>query len=182
MLVRTSAPADRMLQAVRTEVQNVDPDVILEEFSILRDRFAFNRDLMDLAHAELGKHASVAPVFAAIALLLAAIGLGAVMTHSVTHRTKEIGIRMTIGAAARDVRRMVLREGMTPVVIGMTVGLAASLAVNRVLQSQLVVVPPYDPMTMAGAPVVLLAVALLACGIPAQRAMRVDPVVALRYE
>ncbi len=77
---------------------------------------------------------------------------------------------------------MVLREGMLPVVIGMLLGLAASLAVNRVLQSQLVAVSPYDPVTMAGAPVVLIVVALLACLIPVRRAMHVDPVVALRHE
>ena len=91
-------------------------------------------------------------------------------------------MRMAIGAAAQDIRRMVLREGMLPVAIGMIVGLAASLAVNRILQSQLVGVSPYDPVTMAGAPVVLIVVALLACQIPARRAMHVDPVVALRHE
>jgi putative ABC transport system permease protein len=130
----------------------------------------------------LGKHALVAPVFAAIALLLAAIGLTAVIAHSVTQRTKEIGVRMAIGAAARDISRMILREGMSPVVIGMMLGLAASLAVNRILQSQLIGVTPYDPVTMAGASALLILVALAACQIPARRAMRVDPVVALRHE
>ena len=89
---------------------------------------------------------------------------------------------MAIGAAAKDVGRMVLREGMLPVAMGMLLGLAASFAVNRILQSQLVGVSPYDPMTMAGAPVVLIVVALLACQIPARRAMAVDPAVALRHD
>jgi ABC-type antimicrobial peptide transport system permease subunit len=124
----------------------------------------------------------VSPVFALIALLLAAIGLYAVIAHSVSQRTKEIGVRMAIGAAAEDIRRMVLRDGMLPGAIGMILGLAASLAVNRILQSQLVGVSPYDPVTMAGAPVVLIFVALLACLIPARRAMKVDPAVALRHE
>jgi len=89
---------------------------------------------------------------------------------------------MAIGAAARDVRKLILREGMTPVAIGTILGLLASLAVNRVLQSQLVGVSPYDPMTMAGAPILLMAVALLACQLPAQHAAHVDPVVALRHD
>jgi putative ABC transport system permease protein len=181
-LARTKVSADAIAQAIRTEAQKVDSDVVLEEFATLKARFAFNRDLMDLEHAELGKHASVAPVFALIALLLAAIGLGAVIAYSVTQRTKEIGIRMAVGAAAGDIGRMVFREGLAPVAIGMMLGLATSLAVNRVLLSQLVGVSPYDPVTMAGAPVVLIVVALLACHIPARRAMNVDPAIALRHD
>jgi ABC-type antimicrobial peptide transport system permease subunit len=91
-------------------------------------------------------------------------------------------VRMAIGAAAGDIRGMVLRNGMLPVAIGMILGLAASLAVNRILRSQLVGVSPYDPVTMAGAPVILILVALLACLIPARRAMNIDPAVALRHE
>jgi putative ABC transport system permease protein len=181
-LVRTSVPADRVAQAVRAEAQNVDLEVSLEEFATLKARFAFNRDLMDVEHAELGKHAAAAPVFALIALLLSAIGLSAVIAHSVTQRTQEIGVRMAIGAAARDVRRMVLREGMRPVAIGLVIGFVATPAVNRLLQSQLVGLSPYDPMTMATAPLVLIVVGLLACLVPARRAMHVDPVVALRHD
>lgn len=130
----------------------------------------------------MGKHAAVAPIFAVIALLLATIGLYAVIAHSVSQRTREIGVRMAIGATAENIGRMVLRDGMSPVAIGMILGLAASLAVNRILQSQLVGVSPYDPVTMVGAPVVLILVALLACRIPARRAMNVDPAVALRHD
>ena len=143
---------------------------------------AFERDFMDAQHSELGKYSTVAPVFAAIALLLAATGLVAVIAHSVGQRTKEIGVRMAIGAAARDIGRLILREGMRPVGLGLAIGLVASLAVNRLLQSQLVGVGPYDPVTMIGAPLLLIVVALLACRIPARRAMRIDPVVALRHE
>jgi ABC-type antimicrobial peptide transport system permease subunit len=156
--------------------------VIIEDFMTLDCNFAFRRDRMDLAHAELGKHASVAPIFVMIALLLAAIGLGAVIARSVTQRTKEIGIRMAVGAAAQDIRRMVLCDGMLPVAIGMILGVAASLTVNRVLQSQLVGVSPYDPVTIVGASLIMTLVALLACLIPARRAMNVDPTVALRHE
>jgi ABC-type antimicrobial peptide transport system permease subunit len=89
---------------------------------------------------------------------------------------------MAIGATVEDIRGMIFGEGMLPVAAGTILGLAASLAVNRVLQSQLVGVSPYDPATIASAPVILASVALLACGIPARRAMNVDPAIALRHD
>ena len=181
-LLRTSVPPNQVAQAVRADVQSVDPDVVLDEFGTLKASFAFDRDFMDAAHSELGKHAKVAPVFAVIALLLSAIGLSAVIAHSVSQRTKEIGIRMAIGAGAGEVGRMILREGMSPVAIGMLLGLAAAVAVNRVLQSQLVGVSPYDLVTLTGAPVLLIVIALVACQIPARRAVQVEPMVALRHE
>ena len=181
-LARAGVPPGQVAQAVRAEVQKLDSGLTLEDFTTLKARFAFDRDRMDLDHAELGKHSAVAPIFAVIALLLAAIGLYAVIAHSMSQRTKEFGIRIAIGAAARDIRRMVLRDGMLPVTIGMILGLAASLAVNRILQSQLVGVSPYDPVTMAGAPMVLILVALLASYLPARRAASLDPMVALRHD
>jgi putative ABC transport system permease protein len=180
--LRTGVPPDKVGPAVRAGLQNLDPDVVLEDFTTLKGSFAFDRDRMDLEHGEMGKHAAVAPIFALIALLLAAIGLYAVIAHSIGQRTKEIGVRMAIGAAAGDIRGMVLRDGMLPVAIGMILGLGASFAVNRILQSQLVGVSPYDPATMAGAPLILILVSLLACRIPARRAMNVDPAVALRHD
>jgi ABC-type antimicrobial peptide transport system permease subunit len=156
--------------------------VILKNFTTLKASFAFDPDQMDRAHSEMGKYAAVAPIFAVIALLLSAVGLYAVIAHSVSQRTKEIGVRMAIGAAPGQVEKMVLREGMLPVAIGLVVGLASSFAVNRILQSQLVGVSPYDIATMTGAPVILLVVAFLACRIPARRAMGTDPAIALRYE
>jgi predicted permease len=182
MLVRTAVPPDHVAQAVRAEVQKLDPDVSLEEFGTLKDSFAFDRDYMDAEHSELRKHAVVATIFSVIALLLAAVGLSAVVAHSVSQRTKEIGVRIAIGAAAQDIRRLIFREGMQPVALGLIAGFTVSLAVNRILQSQLVGVSPYDPVTLAIAPAVLMVVALLACQIPARRAMDVDPVVALRHE
>lgn len=181
-LTRTTLPPAEVAQTVRADVREVDPDVTLEEFETLAASFGFSRDRMDLKHAELNKHAAMAPVFAGIALMLAAIGLYAVIAHSIGQRTKEIGVRMAIGAAARDIGRMVLREGMLPVVAGILVGLATSFAVNRFLESQLVGVTPYDPLSMGGAPAVLTGIALVACRIPARRAMRVNPAVALRHD
>jgi hypothetical protein len=182
ILVRTSVPPDRVAAAVRAEIRNLDADVSLEEFSTLTARLGFNRDLMDLQHAELNKHAGVAPILAIVALLLAAMGLYAVIAHSVSQRTREIGIRMAIGAAAADIRRLILREGLQPVALGLLIGFTLSLGVNRILQTQLVGVSPYDPMTLITAPAILILVAVAACHLPARRAMRVEPVVALRHE
>ena len=89
---------------------------------------------------------------------------------------------MAIGARVEDIRKMIFSEGMLPVAIGTILGLAASLALNRVLQSQLVGVSPYDPATLAAAPAILAVVALLACAIPARRAMNLDPAIALRHD
>jgi putative ABC transport system permease protein len=181
-LVRTTGPTEPVAGAIRTATQGLDTDVQLENFGTLQASFAFDRDFMDAEHSELGKHAKVAPVFATIALLLAAIGLGAVMAHSVSQRTKEIGVRMAIGAAAPEIKRLIVRDGMRPVALGLVAGLAASLAVNRLLQSQLVGVSPYDPATLATTPVLMILIALLACQLPSRRAVQVDPVVALRHE
>jgi len=121
-------------------------------------------------------------IFAAIALLLASIGLYTVIAHSVSQRTQEIGIRMAIGGTPRDILRLVFRQGMIPLAIGLTVGLAASFAVNRILTSMLVQVSPADPITLVVASAALVLAGTLGCLIPARRAMRVDPVVALRNE
>ena len=120
--------------------------------------------------------------FAAIALLLAAIGLYAVIAHRVSSATQEIGVRMAIGARPGDIRGLVLRQGMAPVIAGLAAGLAASAGFSRLLQAQLFSVSSTDPATFAIAGIVLLAVAMLACFVPARRAMSVDPVVALRHE
>jgi putative ABC transport system permease protein len=163
-------------------VQRLDPDLTLENFSTLKASFGFRADRMDLLHVEMGKHAAVAPIFAVIALLLAVVELYAVIAHSVAQRTKEIGVRIAIGATAQNIRRLIFRQGMIPVALGLVLGLTVSLAANRTLQSQLVGVSPYDPVTLETAPAVLILVALLACQIPSHRAIRVDPAVALRHD
>ena len=179
-LVRTAVPPNQVAQAVRAEIQELEPDVVLEDFRTLKASFAFDRDSMDLAHAEMGKEAAVAPILAIVALLLAAVGLYAVIAHSISQRVKEIGVRMAIGATQTDIRQMVLREGMLPVLFGMTFGLAAALAVNNILRSQLVGISPYDPVSMAGAPIALILIAVLACLVPARQALSIDPAIALR--
>jgi putative ABC transport system permease protein len=181
-LARTRASSYQVAQAVRAGIQRVDADVTLEDFTTLQDSFAFDRDFMDPEHSELGKHAKVAPAFALIALLLSAIGLYAVITHSVSQRTKEIGVRMAIGAATHDIRRLIFTEGMRPVALGLIAGSLLSLGVNRTLRSQLVGVSPYDPVTLSAAPLVLILIALLAWQIPSRRATSVDPTAALRHD
>jgi putative ABC transport system permease protein len=121
-------------------------------------------------------------VFGALALSLAAVGIYGVMAFSVAVRTRELGLRMAVGAGTGDVLRLVLREGMGFSLIGLGVGLALALALSRVLGSQLYQVSPLDPAAFAGAALILLAVATLACYVPARRATRVDPMEALRYE
>jgi ABC-type antimicrobial peptide transport system permease subunit len=117
-----------------------------------------------------------------MALLLASFGLYTVVAHAVSRRTQEIGIRMAVGATGRDILRLVFRQGMAPLAAGMGIGLAASFAVNQVLKTVLVGVSPSDPLALAVASGVLALAAALGCWIPALRALRVDPAVALRHE
>jgi predicted permease len=181
-LVKTAVPPSTLTAAVRREIQSLDPDVYVSDVAPLEEVLAFNAEFMDVAHQHLGRNAVLFPIFAASALLLAAVGLFAVIADSVGRRTREIGVRMAVGATAAQIWRWVLRQGMGPVAVGLVLGLAMSLGVNRVLRSQLIGVEFYDPVTMLVAPLVLVIVGLLACRVPARRAMKVDPVVALRRE
>jgi ABC-type antimicrobial peptide transport system permease subunit len=121
-------------------------------------------------------------LFAGLALLLTAIGLYGVMAYSVIQRAQEIGIRVALGAQTGDVLRMVLRHGLKLTALGLSIGLAAAYALTRYMRSQLFGVKAADPLTFAGVALLLVAVALMACWIPARRATKVDPLVALRSE
>jgi predicted permease len=175
VLARTRVPPATLGTAFRREIQEMDADVPIIGVGTLAARLARN-------YAGHRLNGALFVMFAAIALLLASIGLYAVVAHSVSQRTQEIGIRTAMGARSRDIVTLVLRQGMLPVSIGLAAGLATALAVMPFLRSQLVGVSPIDPVAFAAADGVLAFAAALGCWIPARRAARVDSVVALRSE
>jgi len=120
--------------------------------------------------------------FSGLALLLAAVGIYGVVSFTVAQRTREIGIRMALGARSSDVTRLMLTQGLGPCLAGISVGMAAALIMTRLLSGFLFGVQPTDPVTFLGVCFLLIAVALVACWLPARRASRVDPMVALRNE
>ena len=175
VVARTRVPPESLAKAFRREIQAADSDLPIFGPFTLAERLEAN-------YWSSGLYGVLFLIFAAIALLLASFGLYAVIAQSVSLRTREIGVRMAIGATARDVRGLVIMQGMRPLAIGLAIGLIASVGVNRVLESQLVHVSPADPATLVVVSVVLISAAALGCLIPARRATRVDPLVALRVE
>ena len=175
VLVRSRLPPGSVMDGVRHEVQALDPD-----------QPVFTIETMDQALAQsrwpYRVFGSVFVIFAGVALVLSAVGLYAVMAYSVTQRTQEIGVRMALGADAPQVLWLILRRGLIQVGIGISTGLAGAYALSRVLRAVLVQVSPSDPATFAAITVLLTSVAIAACLIPARRATRVDPLVALRAE
>jgi len=121
-------------------------------------------------------------IFAALALAIAAFGIGGILALTVNQRLNEIGIRVALGAKPGDLLAMILRQGMTLVVIGLAIGLASAMGLTRLMKTLLFEVQPTDPVTFAGVSLVLGAAALLACYVPARRALRIDPLRALRSE
>ena len=120
--------------------------------------------------------------FSALALVLSAVGIYGVISYLTGQRTHEIGIRVALGASTSDVLRMILGEGMRITLVGVAIGVAAALALTRLIAKVIYGVSAYDPLTFLGVAILLIGVALLACYLPARRAMRVDPIIALRYE
>ena len=156
-------------------VREIDPRVLVTSVATMRQRLTTS-----LARPRF--EATVLGAVAAVALVLAAVGVYGVIAALVRQRTQEIGIRLALGARTGDVRSMVLRRGLTLAGVGVAAGLGASLVATRWLGAQLYGVSPSDPTTMAVASLSLLAVAALACWLPARAAMRVDPLMALRAE
>ena len=176
LVIRTETrDALQLAQAARAEVKAFDPNQIIWRTETLEQ-------LLSTSVAPRRFNMLLLGIFAGVALVLAAVGLYGVMSYSVSWRTREIGIRMALGAKRADVLRLVVRQGMVMTLSGLAIGLAGAFSISRVLRSLLHGVSPTDPVTFIVVSVVLLAVALLACLVPARRATRVDPIIALRTE
>ena len=173
--VRTSGNPAALTSAVTGQIHSLDPDLALAKISTM------DRE-MDASVAGPRFNASLFGIFSVAALFLAAIGIYGVLSYTVAQQTHEIGIRMALGAQRRDVMRLILSQGARVALVGIAIGLLAALALTRLMASLLYGVSATDPLTFAGVAIVLTLVALAACYIPARRAMRVDPMVALRYE
>jgi ABC-type antimicrobial peptide transport system permease subunit len=174
MLVTNAAPG--RLEPILTEaLAEVDPNLTMTSVRTMREQ-------VDLSFDQERAVASLAGLFGIVALLLAAVGLYGVTAYTVAQRTREIGIRMALGADARAVRNLVMREGWLWTALGTGIGLAASVALAGVVSSLLYGVTPRDPVTLAGATLLLAIVALAACYLPARRATKVDAMRTLRAE
>jgi ABC-type antimicrobial peptide transport system permease subunit len=171
----TKVPPVTLGTAFRRAIHEVDPDLPIYNLWTLPQRLERNYWFYEAVGALFA-------IFAGIALFLASMGLYAVMAHSVGQRTQEIGVRMAMGASAADVLRLVFVNGMKQVAIGLVIGVIVAFGAMRILKAALVQVSPADPTTFALASMVLIAAGVLGCLIPAIRAVRVDPMFALRHE
>jgi putative ABC transport system permease protein len=175
IVLRSTADPATLAAGVRDALRSLDPDVPLFNVQTLEE-------VVGETVAPRRLSVILLSAFAALALTLAAIGIYGVMSYAVSQRTQEFGIRMALGARSADVLRLVLRSGMSLLIIGVGIGLAGAFYLSRFLESMLFQVPPTDVWTYLSIVVLLSGVALLACYLPARRATRVDPLVALRYD
>ncbi|HMI52885.1 MAG TPA: ABC transporter permease [Candidatus Saccharimonadales bacterium] len=174
-VVRASVPSAAMLQSVRKEISSIDNRQIVNRVSTMED-------IVTASQAQRRFSMLLLNGFAAIALLLAMVGIYGVVSYLVNQRTHEVGIRMAMGARPRDILRIVLGSGSKMALAGIAIGLCASFALTRLMARLLFGVSATDPLTFGGVALLLFGIALAACYLPARRAMRVDPMVALRYE
>jgi putative ABC transport system permease protein len=175
LVIRGTQDPTQLASAVRSEVQALDPNLPVSNIKAVAQ-------MIDERISPKRLMTYILAVFGLIALLLASVGIYGVMSYAVTQRTQEIGLRMALGAQALDVLKLVVTKGMTMALLGVAIGLAGAYALTRVLANLLFKVAPTDLVTFAAVSMCLILVALLACYIPARRATKVDPLVALRYE
>ena len=175
VVIRTQGDPTNLVASVRHEVQAIDPDQPVAAVKTMEQ-------WLDASVAAPRYRTALLALFALLALVLASTGIYGVMSYSVTQRTHEIGVRMALGARQLDVLKLVVRQGMSLVLIGVGIGLLGAIALTRVMSTLLFGVTAKDPMTFAAVATLLAVVAFVACYIPARRATKVDPLVALRYE
>jgi putative ABC transport system permease protein len=175
VVARTAGDPLAMASMIEERIHSIDKDLPVFNVRTMDQLLDESIAQQQLAMALLGS-------FALLALMLAAMGIYGVMSYAVTQRTHEIGVRMAMGAQPSDVLRLVVGQGLTLALIGVAVGISAALAMTRLMASMLFGVSSTDPLTFISISLLLIAVAALACYVPARRAARVDPMVALRYE
>jgi putative ABC transport system permease protein len=175
VVVRTDSSPESLLPAIRKQIKALDPDLPMANVNTMEQWLTKSAAQPQLTSILLS-------IFAGVALLIAAIGIYAVLTYSVSQRTREIGIRMALGATPRRVLKLIVSEGMRVVLLGLVIGLAGGLALGRTVQSLVYGVGVHDPKIYLEVAAILTAVALAACFIPARRAAVVDPMVVLREE
>jgi len=175
MQVRTSGRPEAVIATVRSSVQSLEPNLALTNFQAIDEVLS-----QALWAPRMG--AGLLALFGGLALILAVIGVYGVLSYSVNQQTREIGIRMAMGAQSGPVLRLVVGQGLRLAFAGMAVGLIVALLAMRLLSSLLFGVSAHDPLTFVGVSLILTIAAVLACYIPARRATKVDPIIALRYE
>jgi putative ABC transport system permease protein len=175
VIARTSADPASTVAVARHEVARVDRDQPISDVRTMDERIGRSLSSRRFSMVLLA-------LFAGLALTLAAVGIYGVVAYAVTERTHEIGVRVALGAQRRDVMAMVVGQGMTMTIVGTAIGVAVSAALARLMSSLLFGVSAVDPATFVAIPLLLVAVALAACYVPARRAMRVDPLQTLRSE
>ncbi len=175
VVVRSSLSASSVAAAIREAVHSIDKNLPVTDVASFPDALGQSISRERFRTFLLGS-------FSAIALLLAAVGIFGVISYSASQRSQEIGIRMAIGAQRRDILRLILGQGAKLALLGLGIGVVFALLLTRLIASLLYDVSATDPLTFGGVAILLLGVAVTACYIPARRAMRVDPMVALRYQ
>ncbi|MGB7198592.1 MAG: FtsX-like permease family protein, partial [Acidobacteriaceae bacterium] len=175
LLVHYSGDPGAVIQATRAQIRALDPNMAVYGVETMQEHLSKALFLPRLAGTLFG-------VFGFIGLTLAAVGLYGVISYSVAHRTHEIGIRLALGAPLSAIRGLVLRQGMSLIVIAIAIGMPAAWFAAKFSRSFLYGVRPHDPITFLVVPLFLAAIALIACWVPARRATRTDPQTALRYE